>query len=382
MSKNVVIISPAHPYRGGQALVEAHIHRTLTDNGYDCNTVSFKLLYPKIFFPGRTQYDISNHSFLKHRQHIKRIINSIDPLSWNKSVRHISKLKPDVVLFVWWTPFLGPAYSWIINGLRKHCDAKIGFVVENYISHEKRWFDHYWSKKTLDKADFFISHSKYIGKCIKENHEAKLYTTTLPVYHLFDLDQWDSLSAKKQLGLQSGKVILYFGLIRHYKGLDRLLHSFETIMKDHPETWLLIAGEFYDDPAKYDEIIVSHPYADRIKLVADFIPNEEVEMYFKACDVVCLPYRNASQSGIQMIAYGFGKPVVITNVGGLSETVIDGVTGAIAPENSIAGITDALTRTLSDLDKVDFAKNIQDYIDGIGYQHLPGIMEKIMMDET
>src|SRR5688572_1939249 len=158
--KRIVLVGPAYPYRGGQALVEAYVFNTLTQMGYDCHTVSYSLLYPSILFPGTTQFDDSKLIPFEHTSRIRRLINSVNPLTWYKAAREITKLNPDGVIFVWWMPFFGPALGTIARLLKKK--TKIIFLVENYVSHEKRWFDRFYTKKTLKHAHAFISESGYV----------------------------------------------------------------------------------------------------------------------------------------------------------------------------------------------------------------------------
>jgi glycosyltransferase involved in cell wall biosynthesis len=379
MNKSIVIISPAYPYRGGQAVVEAYLFETLTKLGYDCHTISFKLLYPKIFFPGETQFDDSKTIFFSHPNKIYRIINSINPFTWLKTVRQIKKIDPAITLFVWWMPFFGPAYSTIAYFIKKLTKSKIVFLVENYISHENRWFDKLLSKVTLGLTDYFICESAFIKNNIAENHKSKtIFQTTLSVYDCYNLNKFNKAQARAAVGIKTEYVILFFGLIRPYKGLENLIKAFSLINKDHQNVGLLIVGECYEDIEKYKELISLQGLGDQIMMINKFIPNENIEQYFKSSDLVCLPYNTASQSGILMMAYGFRKPVVVTNVGGLPELVVEGKTGTIIEGNCPKEIAEGIIKILSEMKAVDFAKNIENLSEMLGYKDLNNIIEKIL----
>lgn len=374
--KRIVIVGPAYPYRGGQALVEAHLYNHFTQAGHDCYTVSFTLLYPKIFFPGTTQYDESNIRFYEHDDKIFRIINSINPLTWWKAYRKIKALKAEAVIFVWWMPFFGPAYSTIAFLLKRFLKIPIVFLVENYISHENRWFDKALSKITLQFADAFICQSTYVKQNIQENHNnTPIFQTTLSVFDCYDLKQYTTTTARQKLKIKTNKVVLFFGLIRAYKGLDQLLRAFPILQKQYPDTTLLVVGECYEDIQKYKKIIDKEGITDRVRLVSEFIPNEAVEPYFKAADLVCLPYYSATQSGILMMAYGFRKPVITTNVGGLSELVKQGKTGMILRDNAPQKLALAMAQIFESNE--NFEQHIEQLSESLGYKTLGTIFEEI-----
>jgi glycosyltransferase involved in cell wall biosynthesis len=377
VNKKIVIISPAYPYRGGQAMVEAYLFENLSMLGYDCHTISFTLLYPKLFFPGETQFDNSKTIFFNHQDKIYRLINSINPFSWFKAIKEIKKLNPAVTLIVWWMPFFGPAYSAIAYFIKKLTKTKIVFLVENYISHENRWFDKLLSKITLGLTDYFICESTYIKNNIAEHHTNKpIFQTTLSVYDCYNLNRFNKEEAKKLLGIKTDKVILFFGLIRPYKGLENLIRAFKIIQKDN-NVGLLIAGECYENLDKYIELISRENLDDKTLMVNKFIPNEDIEPFFESADVVCLPYSSASQSGILMMAYGFRKPVIVTNVGGLSELVVEGKTGSIIDNNNPDTIAGAIMKVLHNSENVNYETNIENLTTTLGYKNLKAIMEKI-----
>ncbi len=375
--KQVVIVGPAYPYRGGQATVEASISKLLSESGLTVNTVTFTSLYPNFLFPGKTQYDESAHPFYPHTERIHRVINSINPITWYKAYKKITSFNPEVVIFVWWMPFFGPCYGIIIRLLKKFSSAKILFVVENFVSHEKRWFDHFFTQWTLKKADEFISFSKHINEQVKAHFPTKrITTTTLPPFNHFDQGRYAKTSAREKLNITQKRVVLYFGLIRKYKGLDQLIRAMKLMQEKDPDCMLLAVGECYEDIETYRKLIATLGLEKQIQLINAFIPNEEVEPYFKAADVVCLPYYSGTQSGILMMAYGFGKPVVITNVGGIAELVND-KTGKVIADNEPNNIVDGLMHVLRN-EQADYENQIAHIAETLGYRTFENIIEGIM----
>ena len=382
--KKIILVGPAYPYRGGQALVESYLYKTINELGYDVLTVSYSLLYPSIFFPGTTQFDASKIIPFEHANKIKRIINSINPFSWFKAYRFIKKEKPDAVIFVWWMPFFAPALSTIARLLKRKCNKKtqITFLVENYISHENRWFDRFFTKRTLRWADSFICQSEFIEKQISQDFKQKpIHKTTLSIYDCYNLNRYTKQAAKNFLNIDSQDVILFFGLIRAYKGLDKLIETFAHIVKEKPDTTLLIVGECYDDIVKYQNLIKEHDLQEKTMLVNKFIPNEEVEPYFKAADVVVLPYYSGTQSGILMMAYGFEVPVVATNVGGIAELIIENKTGIVVNNNEIEHLLPAINQIIDTKNTVPYAEEIRKYTHNLGYVNMGNILEKITKNE-
>jgi len=359
-------------------LVEAHLYHTLTQAGYDCHTVTFTLLYPSIFFPGKTQYDESKIIPYPHQERIYRLINSISPMSWFKTIKFIKEMGPDVVIFVWWMPFFGPAYYTIARGIKKGTGARIVFLVENFISHEKRWFDVFVARKTLGIADTFICQSGFIERQLRDNFpQIPVFRTTLSVYDCYDLKRYSKDEARARLGIQKSRMVLSFGLIRPYKGIKKLIKSFEYVVPRFADCELWIVGECYEDTDEYMRMIRSHPYASHIHFINKFIPNEELELYFRAADLVCLPYESGTQSGILMIAYAFGVPVLATSVGGIPELIKEGKTGRIIPDNQPETIARALISMLNE-DLESYRPHIKDLAKTLGYKNLPEIISRII----
>ena len=304
------------------------------------------------------------------------MISSVNPVTWVKAANRIVRLQPDLVLFVWWMPFFGPCYSTIARLIKRRSTARIGFLVENYISHENRWFDRFWSRATLDLADGFIAQSSFVRKQIEAVHEQPVYQTTLSVFDCYDLGNYDRATARAALHLPADEpVCLFFGLIRPYKGLAALIEAFPLVLQEE-KCRLLIVGEAYEDTVGYETRIERLGIGDQTTFLNQFIPNEEVERYFKAADFLCLPYNSATQSGILMMGYGLRRPVIVTDVGGLRELVKGGKTGMVIPDNQPHTVAEAILTIIRS--REDFAANIEGLADSLGYLTMDEIIHSLL----
>lgn len=356
MSK-IAIIGPAYPYRGGPALVVANVYEHLVQKQHDVRVFTFSRLYPSFLFPGVRQEDISKHPPKQHP--VTRIIDSINPFTWLRAAKEIIAYKPDIVLVDWYQPFFGACYRVICSRLRK-AGIRILFLAENVISHEARYVDSMLTNMALSQADSYITFSQSVEESLKQWYPAKHVTrTTLPLFYTQESSpvEWTQQSAKAHLGLEGKRVLLFFGYIRKYKGLRNLIASFDTIAQQFNDVELLIVGECYEDANEYTSLINQTGVANKIRWINEYVPAEDVSMYYNAADIVVLPYISATQSGIVKIAFGFGKPVVATNVGGLTEEILQWNAGIVVePENNaelIRGISTMLN-----------APNLDIYING------------------
>lgn len=377
--KKVVIVGPAYPYRGGNALYVSFLYDVLKVK-FDVEIVNYKLLYPSILFPGTTQNDISG--FVIKKSISKRIINSINPITWIKAAKHINNLNADLVYFDWWNPFFGPSHRVISSLIKKKYRNRIIFITENVMSHEGRFIDRLLTKIGLKNADAFVALSNIVENALKDFTDRKIYKSALPIYGGYNLNK--NLDVKKQkteFGFgEDDDILLFFGYVRKYKGLNVLLGAMPGILKRNPKAKLLIVGEFYDTPDKYYEQINNLGIKDSVKVVQRFVPNEEVGLYYSAADIVILPYLSATQSGVLNIAYGFGKPVVVTDVGGLTEDVIDGKTGYVVKPNDENEIINAVNRFFEDRGKVDFQNNIDKKLEDNLFNKFPELTEQILKE--
>ncbi len=377
--KKIVIIGPAYPYRGGNSLYVSFLYDVLKDK-FDVTIVNYKLLYPSILFPGTTQNDTSSH-VIKEVNSV-RLINSVNPFTWFAAANYIKSLNADLVIFDWWNPFFGPSHRVISSLIKKHYRNKIVFITENVISHEARLVDRILTKIGLRNANAFVALSKVVEDTLKEFTDKKIYKSTLPIYDCYNLNKnIDVKKQKSELGFsEKDKVVLFFGYVRKYKGLNVLIDAFPSILKSNPDAKLLIVGEFYDSSDKYYKQIESLGIKDNVKVVQEFVPNEDVGKYYSVADLVVLPYLSATQSGVLNIAYGFGKPVVVTDVGGLAEDVEEGSTGYIIKPGSPEEIANIVNKFFSERSRIDFESNINRKLEDNLFNKFPELVSGIMED--
>ncbi|TYZ06045.1 glycosyltransferase [Hymenobacter lutimineralis] len=336
---NVVIIGPAYPLRGGLATYNERLARAFREAGDDVRLVTFSLQYPNFLFPGQTQFSTEpGPADLL----IDVSINSVNPLSWWTVGEKLRRQKPDLVIFRFWLPFMGPALGFIARRIRRNGHTRVVAITDNVIPHEKRPGDRPLTRYFLSACHGFVTMSRAVLADLRRLHfkQPALYRPH-PLYDNFGPIK-PKPAALSALGLdpQFG-YLLFFGFIRAYKGLDILLEAFADVRLAELPVKLIIAGEYYEDAAPYEEIIRRYNLENRLVRATDFIPNEKVADYFCAADIVVQPYKNATQSGVSQIAYHFSRPMLVTDVGGLAELIPNGEVGYVVPPTPQA-IADAL----------------------------------------
>jgi glycosyltransferase involved in cell wall biosynthesis len=329
----VVIIGPAHPLRGGLATFNERLAKQFMQQGFDTSIYTFSLQYPDFIFPGTTQY--SDEPAPKELD-IKVCINSILPTNWIKIGNELKRLKPDIILVRYWLPLMGPCLGTILRIVKKNKHTKIVCIADNIIPHEKRKGDKAFTKYFLKPTDEVVVMSEKVMSDLKLFDAAKpVQLIQHPLYDNFG-EKISKEEARKNIGVDTQeKIILFFGFIRKYKGLDILLDALAILKtKGNTDFKVLIAGEFYEDRKPFDEQITRLGLENMLILKTDFIPDSEVRNYFCAADMVIQPYRNATQSGVTPLAYHFEIPMIVTNVGGLPSLVPDGKVGLVAEPNA------------------------------------------------
>jgi len=331
----IAIIGPAHPLRGGLASYNERLAKQFIDEGNEVTIYTFSLQYPSFIFPGTTQYSTeSKPSNLT----INVCINSINPFNWIKVGNNLKNEKPDLVIVRYWLPFMGPCLGFILRQIKKNKQTKIVCIADNIIPHEKRFGDKAFTKYFVQPVDAFITMSDKVMTDLKLFAPTK--PTQLVAHPLYDNfgEKVSKEEARLKLGIKNEELILlFFGFIRKYKGLDLLLNAMKIIKNSNfniQNSKLLIAGEFYEDRKAYDEQIEKLDLQENLILNTDFIPDSEVKYYLCAADVVVQPYKNATQSGVTPLAYHFEKPMIVTNVGGLPSLVPNNKVGLIAEPNA------------------------------------------------
>ncbi|MCB0715747.1 MAG: glycosyltransferase family 4 protein [Chitinophagaceae bacterium] len=330
----IVILGPAFPYRGGGITsFNERLAAAFSQSGDTPEIVNFTYLYPSFLFPGKTQFAEDKtppENIIIHRK-----INSINPFNWIKVGRQLKKQKPDIVIVRYWLPFLGPALGTILRKVKKNKHTKIICIADNIIPHEKRIGDRSFTKYFLKPCDAFITMSQKVLDDLRHFEKNKpALIVPHPLYDHFG-KKIATANARKKLNIEANqKLILFFGFIRKYKGLDLLLQAMTDERIKNMGIKLLIAGEFYDNKNLYQEFITQHQLSDQIILKADFIKDDAIKYYVCAADVVVQPYKNATQSGVTPLAYHFEKPMIVTNVGGLPDMVPHEKSGLVVEPNA------------------------------------------------
>jgi D-inositol-3-phosphate glycosyltransferase len=329
--KKILIVGPAFPLRGGLATYDERLCREFIAQGHSCEILSFSLQYPKILFPGKTQFSADpkpNDIF------IHSAINSINPLNWVMVGNKFAKQKYDLVIFRYWMSFMAPAFGTIARLLKKS-GAKVIAITDNIVPHEKQFFDAAFTSYFLHACDGFLSMSKEVqvqAQALQPNK--KVAYVAHPMYDMFG-PAIEKKLAKERLGLDPNfNYLLFFGFIRKYKGLNLLLESFAKLDRKQLKVKLIVAGEFYEASEPYLEQITQLGLSEDVVLKTDFIPNSEVANYFSAADMVVQTYLSATQSGVTQIAYYYNKPMLVTDVGGLAELVPTGKVGYVCSQDS------------------------------------------------
>lgn len=353
-----MIIGPAHPLRGGLATFDERLARQFTAEGLDCSIYSFSLQYPGFLFPGTTQY---SDQPAPEGIDIHTRINSINPFNWIGVGRELKRLAPDVIVVRFWIPLMGPCLGTILRIAKKNKHTRVVCIADNIIPHEKRFGDKPFTRYFLKPVDACITMSEKVLQDLRKFDETKPARQVLhPLYDNFG-SKISKAEARKKLGIaEDDRLLLFFGFIRRYKGLDILFDALAIANagKEHPYK-LLVAGEFYEDRQPFTEQVDKLGIAPQLYLHTDFIPDSEVKYYLCAADVVVQPYRNATQSGVTPLAYHFEVPMIVTRVGGLPALVPDGRVGIVAEP-----------------DPASLAKAIDTFFEKGGQHFLPHLAEE------
>ena len=357
-SKKITIVGPAHPLRGGgMSTFNERLAKAFVQAGHSVSIYTFSLQYPSLLFPGTSQYSTEP---APAGLDIKVLINSINPLNWLRVGLKLKKEKPDIIVVRFWLPFMGPCFGTILRIAKTNGKSRIICIADNVIPHEKRFGDKAFTEYFMKPIDAFITMSEKVLSDLSHFNKSKpARYIPHPLYDNFG-DKISKAQARKLLNVSEDlKLVLFFGFIRAYKGLDILLDAMALLKKESPEIKLLIAGEFYGDEKPYHDQIQRLNIGNNLILKTTFIPDSEIKNYFCAADVVVQPYRNATQSGVTPLAYHFEVPMIVTNVGGLAAMVPHEVAGLVAEPNAAS-----------------IAKNIALYFSKGSEAFLPGLQQE------
>jgi len=317
--RKAIFIGPAYPYRGGIAAFNENLATIFQSNNWECKMITFTQQYPDFLFPGKTQLTTED---APPNLSIKRGIYSTNPLNWLKISKQIIEEKPDILITQYWMPFMAPAFGTILRGVKKGLpETKCVTIVHNFKPHESRIGDKQLNKFIVNRTDNLVCLSKNVADEVKENNPDKNVTTLFhPIYDHYG-ETLPKEKALEALNLDPNyKYLLFFGLIRAYKGLDNLIKAL-PLLKNLDKTKLVIVGEFYENEKDYDKLIEEHDLSDKVIKVNKYIPNDDVPKYFCGAELIVLPYKTATQSGVVPVALHFNKNIVVTNVGSLSELI-------------------------------------------------------------
>ena len=366
MNKKVIIIGSAWPLRaGGLATFNERLAKQFMEEGFDTSIYTFSLQYPSFLFPGSTQ--LSNEPAPAHLK-IKACINSINPFNWLKVGNELRKIKPNYIVVRFWMPFFGPCLGTILKLVNRNKFTQIICIADNVIPHEKRMGDTLLTKYFFSSIHRFVTMSEKVNQDLKTFTQKPSINIVHPIYDNFG-DILSKEEARKNLALPiNEKIILFFGFIRKYKGLDLLLEAMNNANIREANIKLLIAGEFYDNKEEYELIIAKYNLANSLYLRTQFIDNSEVKYYLSAADFVIQPYKNATQSGVTPLAYHFEKPMLVTSVGGLANLVPHMKVGIVTEPNAdsiAAGIM-----KLYELGETHFLKHLCEEKKKFSWEHL------------
>ncbi|MCC6350601.1 MAG: glycosyltransferase [Candidatus Eisenbacteria bacterium] len=337
-ARRVGLLGPLHPWRGGLAQYLGLLGEALAPLA-QVRAVTFTRQYPGFLFPGSSQLDpdAPRPSFPVEAQ-----LDSIGPWTWGRAARTLDAFAPGAIVLKWWMPFFAPSFASSVARARRR-GSRVVLVCDNLVAHEPRFYDALCTRWMLRESDGYLVMSDAVERDLDRlKPGAPRRRVPHPFYAQFDRGRFTRESARAKLGL-AGDVALFFGYVRHYKGLDTLLAAWPRVRERRPGATLVVAGEFYEKAEPY-EALARAAGEGAVRMLDRYIPDDEVEALFRAADVTVLPYRSATQSGVTHVAYALGCPVIATRVGGIAETVRDGETGLTAPPEDPAALADAIVR--------------------------------------
>ena len=351
---HIVLLGTAYPFRGGLATFNERLARQLQAEGHQVEVITFTLQYPSFLFPGKTQYSTENAptDLLINQQ-----VNSCNPLNWFKVGYRIRKMQPDLLITCYWMAFFAPCYSIIERIAKRNGKTRTIALVHNMIPHEPSILDKLFAPFYVRSTDGFVALSESVVQDIDHLDRNNKPKTSYPhpIYDHYG-EQMSKEEACQALNLNpENQYMLFFGLVRAYKGLDLLLDAFGKVKDQFPNLQLIVAGEFYEDEDKYRAQISNNQLTNRVIIKNDFIADADLRKYFGAADLIVQPYKSATQSGVTQVAFHFEKPMLVTNVGGLGEIVHDHKMGYAVEPNAEA-IAEAITDYYTNNRQADYTQ--------------------------
>lgn len=372
----VTIIGPSYPFRGGISQYNTMLYREMKKS-HDVQFIGFKKQYPKILYPGKSDTEINNKEL--YEPDVLRIINTTNVFTWKAAAKKISAFSPDMVIMPWWVVFFAPLYFYLINKIKRNKNTRILLLCHNVIEHESNVVKRKISQGIFMLSDLFLVHSFEDKKNLLELVPgATVSKVFLPTFQSLNDRIISKLDARKLLNITAKNVILFFGFVRPYKGLHYLIDALATAVEKIDDIHLLVVGEFMgNDKQKYIDQMNQNSLQKVITLVDEYVPTDDINSYFCACDIVALPYVSATQSAVVQLAYGFNKPVLVTDVGGLPEVVEHDKTGFIVERSNSAAISEQLIDFYKNNKETYMVDNVKEYKERFSWKNLVNEIEKI-----
>ncbi len=376
------IVGPFYPLRGGIAQYIGVLGRKFEERGHQVKVLSFRKQFPKWLFPGQTQLESSRDRI---ELDSKPVFIPWNPVTWLRTFLYIRRNKPDAVIFKYWMPFFAPGYAGVCALTKWFTDVRTIFILDNVIPHEKRLGDRFFTRLAFKWVDTFIAQSEVVNRDLfnwfPEAGARRVELVPHPVYDCYGDEDISQEDVRQRLNLAiDTKVMLFFGLVREYKGLDVLLYSMPEVLNGlGRNTQLIVAGEFYEPEEKYSKIVDDLELQDNVKLINKYIPNEDVGLYFHAADVLVLPYKSATQSGVTKIAHHFGLPVISTKVGGLPEVIEHEINGILVPPDKPEALAEAVIKFFTTETRATILENINQGQGDGSWEKMLNVIESVSM---
>ncbi|MBC8163215.1 MAG: glycosyltransferase [Roseiflexaceae bacterium] len=375
----ICVVGPTYPYRGGIAHYTTLLVRHLREAGHWTQLYSFTRQYPRFLFPGKSDRDPSAAPL---KIACEYVLDPVNPFTWWQLCRRVRADAPDLLILQWWVPYWTPCLTAISRWIKHHTNIPIVYICHNVVPHDGGGFlDRRLATTVLRQGDAFIVHSeqdRYQLQALLP--QANVHKAHHPTYAELATGQSGTTAQelRTSLGIPADRpVLLFFGFVRPYKGLEYLIQAMAQIL-ERRAVHLLVVGEFWSDPEFYKRYAREFNVDHAITFVNRYVPNEELRPYFDLGDVVVLPYISATQSGVAQLAFGFGKPVITTRVGGLHEVVADGVNGLLVPPQDEQALAQAVLRFYETQLKDTMTETIrQQQVERFSWNALVQVVERI-----
>lgn len=372
----IIMVGPVYPFKTGLSYYTGLMYRGLVKN-HDVQLLSYTMQYPKLLFK-KEQKDYEDDTV--KIDDVTYMIHTANPFNWISSARYINRQKADLVIFQWLHPYFTPCF-WSLSKMIKH--SKIMFICHNVFPHERFPLDTWLTKTALRQGDYFITHSIMDAEDLQHVVKNPNYKVAVhPAYNFFKIKDMTKEEGREILKMKPNeKILLFFGLVREYKGLKHLLNAMPQVKKTFSDCRLVIAGDFGNSEEQYRALIKENRIEDCVDVYGGHIPIPQVEKFFAACDLVVLPYESATQSGVIQVAYSFRKPVLVTNVGGLPDVVSDNQTGFIVEPNNPKALADAIERFFTENKAEEFKEHISEEAYRFSWDRMTEAIESFMEEK-